>query len=153
MITRSNPVGTPSDKVSDKNDEEWMEVGEDFEELIRMSGGGKSGTMLGGSEGFQGINVSGMGSESVGSFSSPAFSIKKEKGFFLWADTELILYGGTEKDAKLTVKGEVIQLKPDGTFSLRFHLPDGTIDLPIEAVSSDGTEKRNIRISVNRKTE
>jgi hypothetical protein len=118
-----------------------------------MSGGSNGGRKLGGSEGFMGINVSGMTSDTVSSFSSPAYKLEKEKGFFLWADTELILYGATEKDAKLTVKGEVIQLKPDGSFSLRFHLPDGTIELPIEAVSSDGLDKRSIKINVNRKTE
>jgi hypothetical protein len=63
------------------------------------------------------------------------------------------LYGATEKDARLTVKGEVVQLKPDGSFSLRFHLPDGTIELPIEAVSADGLDKKSIKINVNRKTE
>lgn len=151
LIARSNAVGTPSDKVSDKVDEDWMEVGEEFEEIMRMSGG--NGHRMGGSEGFQGINISGMTSGVVSSFSSPAYKIEKEKGFFLWADTELILYGATEKDARLTVKGEVVQLKADGSFSLRFHLPDGTIGLPIEAVSSDGQDKKSINISVQRKTE
>ncbi|MGD0566575.1 MAG: Rho termination protein, partial [Candidatus Goldiibacteriota bacterium] len=76
-----------------------------------------------------------------------------KSGFFLVADTELILYGASERDALVKVKGEKINLKDDGSFSMRFHLPDGKMELPIEAVSSDGTEKRHIKITVERKTE
>jgi hypothetical protein len=150
VIARSNSVGMPSDKVSDKTDEEWMVVDEDFEELLRMSGGGKPG---GGSEGFRSLIESGLSSGSVSSFSSPVYLPGEKKGFFLWADTEIILYGATEKNAKLTVKGEVVGLKSDGSFSLRFHLPDGVMELPIEAVSADGSEKKSLKINVQRKTE
>lgn len=151
VIARSNAVGVPSDRVSDKTDEEWMVMDEDFEELFRLSGGGRR---LGASEQGRGLAMveNMLSSESVSSFSSPVYK-PSEKGFHLWADTELILYGGTEKDAKLTVKGETVKLKADGSFSLRFHLPDGVIDLPIEAVSADGLDKRAIKIQVQRKTE
>ncbi len=152
-IARSNSVGTPNDKVSDREDEEFMEVGENFEEIMRVSGAGVQPGITGGSQGFGGLTPSGLGSDTVSSFSSADIMPKNERGFFLWADTELILYGGTEKDAKLTVKGEKIMLKQDGTFTLRFHLPDGVIDLPISAESADGSEKRSLKIEVKRKTE
>ena len=51
------------------------------------------------------------------------------------------------------MKGESVKLKEDGSFSLRFHLPDGVIDLPIEATSADGQDKKSIKINVQRKTE
>lgn len=151
VIARSNAVGVPSDRVSDKTDEEWMVMDEDFEELFRLSGGGRR---LGASEQGRGLAMieNMLSSESVSSFSSPVYKAQ-EKGFFLWADTELILYGGTEKNARLTVKGEQVKLKEDGSFSLRFHLPDGAMDLPVEAVSADGTNKKSIKINVQRKTE
>jgi hypothetical protein len=152
LLARSNGVNTPDDKVSNFTDEEWMIVDEDFDELFRLSGGGKSGRM-GSSEGSKSPMESGLSSETVSSFSSPTGGQPDKHGFFLVADTELILYGATEKDAAVKVKGDKVTLKDDGSFSMRFHLPDGKIDLPIEATSSDGLEKRYIKISVERKTE
>lgn len=150
LIARSNVVTTPRDRVSDKTDEEWMVVDEDFDELLKLSGAGKFGS----SDRFK-MRIEqelSSGSGAVSSFGSPVYK-PEAKGFFLVADTELILYGATEKDAKLTVKGEEIKLKEDGSFSLRFHLPDGQMDIPIEATSSDDSQKRSINITVNRKTE
>ena len=150
LIARSNVVTTPRDKVSDKTDEEWMLVEEDFDELLKLSGAGKFGSSDKFKMRIEQELLSGSGA--VSSFSSPVYK-QEAKGFFLIADTELILYGATEKDAKLTVKGEEVKLKEDGSFSLRFHLPDGQMNLPIEATSSDGSQKRSINITVNRKTE
>ncbi len=149
LIARSNAVSTPRDRVSDKTDEEWMVVDEDFDELLKLSGAGKFGSSDRIKMRIEQELLSGSGA--VSSFGSPVYK-PEAKGFFLVADTELILYGATEKDARLTVKGEEIKLKEDGSFSLRFHLPDGQMDLPIEATSSDGNQKRSINISVNRKT-
>jgi hypothetical protein len=50
------------------------------------------------------------------------------------------------------VSGRRINLNPDGTFSLRFALPDAAISLPVKAVSADGTDVKNIEISVTRTT-
>ena len=156
LLARSNAVIAPSDDVSQHTDEEWMVVDEDFEELFRLSGGGSS--KLGASEGLRSRLSAELNSElssgGVSSFSSPAGGgPSKKRGFFLNADTELILYGNTEADASLTVKGEKVDLRPDGSFSLRFHLPNGIINLPVEAVSNDKVDKITIKISVERKTE
>ena len=68
-------------------------------------------------------------------------------------NTELIVYGATEPDAKVTVQGKEITLKPDGTFSLRFALPDGKQVIPVEATSNDEIDHRKITPIVTRKTE
>ncbi|MDD5174552.1 MAG: DUF4912 domain-containing protein, partial [Candidatus Omnitrophica bacterium] len=73
--------------------------------------------------------------------------------FWLVVNTELIVYGATEPDAKLTVQGKEIKLQPDGTFTLRFALPDGKQVIPVEATSSDGIDHRKITPVVTRKTE
>jgi len=77
----------------------------------------------------------------------------EEKKFWLVADCELILYGATEPDAFVTVAGRKVNLNPDGTFSMRFALPDGNVDLPIAAMSKDETDSRHVRINVTRSTE
>ncbi len=77
---------------------------------------------------------------------------KDDDAFWLIANTELILYGATEPDAKLTVAGKNISLNEDGTFFLRMPLPDGDVDLPVEAYSSNGKHYRKINPQVKKWT-
>jgi len=44
-------------------------------------------------------------------------------------------------------------LNPDGTFSVRFALPDGQQVIPAVAESKDGLDKRSITSIVAKKTE
>lgn len=157
MIARSNTAGTPADAVSEESGEEWAEFDEDFEGLFKASGGGRQTGS--GSEGFMSPLELNLSSGNVSSFSSPgvwgggAPENKKARKFFLVADTELILYGATEPDAVLRVKGEIVRLNEDGTFSMRFHLPNGVMQLPVEAESADGIDKKSIKFTVEKKTE
>ena len=74
---------------------------------------------------------------------------KGRKFFFeLW--TELLVYGRTESDAQVKHGEKIIPLRPDGTFSLRFALPDGKIPLDFTATSKDKVETRRITTGVER---
>jgi hypothetical protein len=75
-----------------------------------------------------------------------------QRGFWLRVATELILYGATEPDARLTVAGEPVALRPDGTFTLRYALPDGRMELPVRAVSADGQDERSATPVVEKQT-
>ncbi len=155
MIVRSNRVKVPRDSVSDVIDERWMMVDEMYEKLFRLSGGHLIG--LGSEEIMKMISqrISGeLSSGGVSSFSGSGAMPKKaekQRKFWLVADTELIVYGATEPDAKLMVQGKTIPLDKDGTFSLRFALPDGDHFIPIKANSFDGIDEREIKIAVRRK--
>lgn len=104
-------------------------------------------------------NARGLGSASMSSWAMPSsaeFAPKQEgktKDFWLVADCELIVYGATEPDAKVTVRGQAIQLRPDGSFTLRFALPNGIHPIPIHAVNADGDMERGITITVARDTQ
>lgn len=74
-------------------------------------------------------------------------------GFWLNVNAELVIYGATEPDASVTIGGRPIQLRPDGSFSYRFALPDGRYDLPIVAVSADKSEGRGADLHFSRQTE
>lgn len=76
----------------------------------------------------------------------------KPRKFFFELDTELIVYGRTEPDAEVKIGEQKISLRPDGTFSLRFALPDGKLPLEFTAASADKTETRKINTYVERKT-
>jgi len=89
----------------------------------------------------------------VSSLSSPFGGIEQPKGFWFNVNAELIIYGATESTARVTLGGHEIKLRPDGSFSYRFALPDGKYDLPAVAVSADGTEARAADLKFSRSTE
>ena len=76
----------------------------------------------------------------------------EKKPFWLVVDAELIVYGATESDAKVTVQGKPIKLRKDGTFTLRFALPDGKQEIPVVAKSAKIDETRSITPIVTRRT-
>ena len=73
-------------------------------------------------------------------------------GFWLSVNAELILYGATEPDASVTVAGRPIALRPDGTFSCRFALPDGDHAVTVFAQSAPG-EARQATLQFSRRTQ
>ena len=86
--------------------------------------------------------------------SSPAGGeIARPRKFWFKVNAELIVYGATEPDAKVTVAERAIKLRPDGTFSFRFSLPDGRYQLPAVATSGDGVEAREARLEFSRSTD
>jgi hypothetical protein len=169
-IACSNRIQSPRDRVSDVTDLEWMIGEEEFRKVFAVSGG--YGIGLSSAEMVElmekkfrgevsspgvwspGVSSPGLGPGSgAGSLFSPAKRPQqKERGFWFWVNTELIVYGATEPDATVTFQGKPIPLKPDGTFSLRFALPDGLQVMPIRASSADGEEERVITPIVSRET-
>lgn len=149
-ILRSNVVHTPIEGSSWITDEEWMIPEDMFARLYGMGFGLGRSSPVG--KGWQQKIKREFVSSGIASMASPVKKGVKEKSFWLVVNTELILYGATQADAKVTVQGREIKLRPDGTFTLRFALPDGKQVIPVEAVSSDGEDKRVITPIVNRET-
>lgn len=72
--------------------------------------------------------------------------------FWFKVNAELILYGSTERDARVTIAGRPVALRPDGSFSFRFALPDGDFTLPAIAVNAAGTDGRSAQLRFTRAT-
>jgi len=89
----------------------------------------------------------------VGSVSSPFGAAERQKKFWFNINAELIVYGATEPNATVQIGDRQIRLRPDGSFSYRFSLPDGKYDLPATATSADGTDQRQAALSFSRKTD
>lgn len=162
-IARSNVVRMPRQGVSPVSDEQWAILQIEFERLLKMSGVDRIGhssfdvarLMRERWEEIVSLSLptSRMGiSSSSSSRAAGGGQDVRPKGFWLKADTELIVYGATEPDARLTVQGQAVTLRPDGTFTLRFYLPDGVQEYPIHATSADGTMERDITFVVRRDT-
>ncbi len=75
--------------------------------------------------------------------------VRLRKFFFeIWM--ELIVYGRSEPDSKVMLGDKEIKLREDGTFTLRYLLPDGKIPFPFTAASADKIEQRHITTAVER---
>ena len=170
-VARSNKVSMPRYGVSNITDEQWALLQIEFEKLLKISGVNKVGmssfdiAKLMRERWEEIVSISLPSSHSHISSSSSSFKThpsytpennkgveNKEKGFWLRADTEIIINGATEPDASLTLKGQPIRLSADGSFSVRFYLPNGEDKYTIEAVSSDGTMKKSITFEVKKDT-
>jgi uncharacterized protein len=88
----------------------------------------------------------------LSSVSSPFGGGERSRGFWFNVNAELIIYGATEPDAKVTIGDRPIKLRPDGSFSFRFALPDGQYSLPAAAHSADGVETRRANLKFSRET-
>ena len=161
QIARSNVVETPSARISDETDEEWMIPDEQFEKICGLPSGAlrdmsrseeihqqlarglASGALFGGAS----ERMMPGASERMIHCGTPT-----EKDFWLLVNSELIVYGATEPSASVSVQGKPTPLNADGTFSLRFELPDGKQEIPVEASADDGRDKRSTTIEVKKTT-
>jgi hypothetical protein len=92
------------------------------------------------------------GPVSVSSPAAPPAEVPPARQFWFNINADLVIYGGTEPDAIVTLGGRPIPLRPDGTFSCRFTLPDGIFALTAEAFSADGAEGRLAELCFSRLT-
>ena len=153
LLARSNVIKTPRFGMSDQLDAEWMMPEEEYWKMFSLSGG--YGLGKGSVEVREMVKRQLEEQIFSGALSSGAsvFKARAERKFWLVVNCELIVYGATEPDAKVSMQGKPLQLRPDGTFSMRFALPNGMQVIPVEATSGDGIDTRRITPIVTRKTE
>jgi hypothetical protein len=153
-LARSNVVTTPRAGVSDVIDENWADIdAKKADRIYAMSAGfDPTASSLELKQLFEERLRRPLGSPTVSSFGSGAFLAGRERKFWFRIDAELIVYGATEPDARVTLQSEPIRLRPDGTFTMRFSLPDSRQIIPAVAASADGIEERTIVLAVERNT-
>lgn len=151
-LAASNPVATPSVGSCDVVDENWTDVEQNADRIFAMSGGYAP---EGGNRELQELLEERLG-RPMGSPMQTRFGTGAALGhadeFDLAVDAEMIVYGATHADAHVTLRGEPVQLRSDGTFAVRLSMPDRRQVIPVVATSSDGMEQRTISIAVERNT-
>jgi hypothetical protein len=110
-----------------------------------------SGLEFGPSSWSELISESSLFSAVGASWGGESFALTQRE-FFMHVNAEVIFYGGTHPEAKVTVAGQPIQLQPDGTFRYHFIFPDHDFEIPIVAVSPDGKETRSAVLFFRRET-
>jgi hypothetical protein len=153
VLARSNVVSTPKAGSSDVLDENWASVQAQFQKIYSQSSGGANGSTT--SHDLRDLfeerlrrPMQGLSLQSLGTGALPSLG----RDFHFEINAELIVYGATEPNAKVTLQGEPVQLRPDGTFTVRFSLPDSRQIIPAVAASPDGVEERTIVLAVERNT-
>jgi hypothetical protein len=155
VLARSNVVCTPKAGVSDTIDENWADLDpKQADRIYAMSNGydPSAGDSLILKQFMEERLRRPLGSPALSSFGSGAFPAPKDRKFFFVIDAELIVFGRTEPGARVTLQGEPVKLRPDGTFTMRYSFPDGRQIIPAVAASADGVEERTIVLAVERNT-
>lgn len=151
-LARSNEIQTPEPGSAAPQEHAWSDVARHADQVYAMSGGyssdGPSAELrtvlqdrlrrpLGRPNETRIINGAGLPS---------AASLHVD------VDADLVLRGTTNPHAHLTIRGEPIDVREDGSFAIQLPLPDRRQVIPIVASSADGLHQRTIILGVERNT-
>lgn len=153
-IARSNAVSTPAPGSNDAIDSNWDGVAENYEKVYAMSGGYSEEQFSGDlQELFEERLHRPMNNPLGSQFGSGAERVlNRHRDFQFQVDAELVLFGHTKPDARVTLAGEPVKLRSDGSFAIRLSMPDKRQVLPVVASSANGVEQRTVVIAVERNT-
>lgn len=153
-LSRSNVVATPMPGTADAIDENWSDVTEQFDKIYAMSGGNTPdgpGTEL--QEIFEERLRRPMGSPLMKRYAAGLdAAVNGRQPLDFEVDAELIVFGKARGNAQVTLLGDPVAVRSDGTFTVRCHLPDRRQVIPVVATSADGVEQRTIVLAVQRNT-
>ena len=153
-LVRSNVVNTPEPGTSDAIDENWTDVAQNFDKIYAMSGGYSSdNNSLELQELFEERLRRPMGSPIVTRYGSGTEGLfPAAQNFKLEVDAEMIIFGVTNANSHVSLRGEPVRLRPDGTFTVRMALPNQRQVIPVVASAANGGEQRTIVLAVERNT-
>jgi hypothetical protein len=154
VIAKSNIVKTLGAGSPDAVDEHWSDLGAESERLYAVSGG-YDGELETGElkEMLEDRLRRTLGAPPLAKLGAGADSpFRNRGGFHFDMEVELVVYGSTVTDGYLTLNGEPVALRSDGTFALRVPFPDRRQVLPAVACSRDGSQQRTIVVAVERNT-
>ncbi len=154
VMAKSNIVRTPAAGSADAVDEHWSDLGAESERIFAISGGYDTELETGElQEMLEDRLHRSLGAPALAKLGAGADGpFRRRGGFHFDMDVELVVYGSTVPDGYLTLNGEPVTLRTDGTFALRVPFPDRRQVLPAVACSRDGTQQRTIVVAVERNT-
>ena len=133
----------------DSIDENWTDVAENYEKVFNQSGGNEVKGNRELKKVFEEQLRRPMNTPVIARYGTGQ---NRKNQFDFEVDAELIIFGKTRPDATVTLKGEPVKLRADGSFTVRMYLPDKRQVLPVVASSADGIESRTVVLAVERNT-
>jgi len=67
-------------------------------------------------------------------------------------DAHLVVHGSAAVGSCVSVAGQPVQVKPDGTFAIRMKMPERRQVLPVVAANRNGTQQRTTVLAIERNT-
>ena len=153
LIAKSNQVTTPTPD-HEAFDNNWADISDNYKKFYAMSGG------------YNGYETTETETELQSVFEEklrrpmnvPAFvrlgSGLNQNGyeFEFTVDAYMVIEGSANPTANVTLAGEPLKLRDDGTFTVKMDLPERRQVLPIVASSRDGTQQRTTVLAIERNT-
>jgi hypothetical protein len=128
-------------------------AGSDKSDQHGRNGADRNGHARGGSgEGAETHLGRPLGFSSLSHFGPAATHERKTGEFCFRLDTELIVHGTTRPGSALTIQGEPVELRDDGSFTVRLNQPEGRQVIAFTALSPRGSERRMIVLGIERNT-
>lgn len=150
-LARSNTVSTPAPGSADMLDRNWADVADNADRIYAMSGGySAEGVSLELQELLEERLRRKLGRPADTRFGAGAGG--ETESLKLALDAELIVFGSTSPHAHVTVQGEPAEIRPDGSFAVKVHLPERRQVIPVVASSSDGVEQKTVILGIERNT-
>jgi len=151
---RSNVVTTPPATAGQAFDKNWADVAKDYDRIFALSGGySEPASHVELKEVLEERLQRPIGSPETTQFGRGAAGMLPSGAEFEFeVDTDLIVHGVTRPGAHVTLRGEPVKIRGDGTFAVRFNLPDRRHVLPMTASSRDGAQQRTIVLAIDRNT-
>jgi hypothetical protein len=150
LIAKSNKVTTPAPNNNDSFDHNWADITENYKKFYALSGGYSDDA----SPELQSVFEEKLRRPmNVPAFVRFGSGINHDPhDFDFQVDAHMVIHGSANPNANVTLAGEPIRLRDDGTFSVQLNLPDRRQVLPIVASSRDGTQQRTTVLSIERNT-
>ena len=151
----SNIVETPQQQVIDeldKLDGNWKGVADDLGRVFKLSAG------EGNSQELKEVME-----EQLGRPMSPQllsrYRVAKQgivekprRNFHFGVEVDVIVHGKADPNVQVTIRNEPVTVNADGTFAIRFALPEKRHLFSIEAEGSDGVEMQRTILTLERNT-
>ena len=152
LIAKSNTITTPSPD-HEAFDLNWSDIHGDHKKYYAMSGGYANEQSPSDSE-LQSIFEEKMRRPmNVPAFVQMGNGIGgQQMEFDFEVDAHMVIQGKANPNANVTLAGEPVKLRGDGTFTVKMDMPDKRQVLPIVASSRDGTQRRTTVLAVERNT-
>ena len=156
-IVSSNNVTTPQRQIHDdldRLDSNWRGVAADLERVFKLSGGMEEGNrdLKAVFEKKLQRSMSAPLLSRLRASQQGSASEKTRRNFEFRVNADILIHGKTDPSVQVCIRGEPIKVAADGSFSVRFSLPEKRHVFPIDAEGSDGVETQRVILAVERNT-
>ncbi len=151
-LVRSNEVQTPEPGIAEPHEHAWSDVARNADQVYAMSGGYSS---KGPSDELRTALEERLrrplGRPTETRYMNGA-SVMHAADLKVDIDAELVVRGSTNPHTHLTIQGEPIEVRGDGSFAIKLPFPDRRQVIPVVASSADGLHQKTIILGVERNT-